>query len=366
MIKLNKDYSDYTDETDPNYPEGKAVNASTGDSVDGTPILASLVNNTIGAFQAMYKKAYGNTEGINGVEDNVNNSQFVDAVVRFTDDEIYNLGKCVLCTTEASNLNKVVLSEVVPRFSLKNGVVIKVIFQEGAKKETKSITTSDVVTLNYCNTGAKKIFARKDGEVIVLGNKVIGSDSVFFQELTDLNLIYLKDLDGGNGGWLIMGNPVLISNSSETSGFLYYADGTSVYNKQSVYTKSESDTAFQAKGSYVPTTRTVNGKALSSNITLGQNDIKLSTNKTLASHESTSEKTITIESLANYSYISLENSYGTTIYASAAIPIYILKTIKQFIVQDDSGRFGVKYNSDTSVTLWTSYSGRKVTLRAYK
>ena len=28
MLKLNQNYSDYTDETDENYPEGKAINAS--------------------------------------------------------------------------------------------------------------------------------------------------------------------------------------------------------------------------------------------------------------------------------------------------------------------------------------------------
>lgn len=56
MLKLDQNYSDYTDETDSEYPEGKAVNASTSESFDGTPLLASFMNNIIGAFQAMYKK----------------------------------------------------------------------------------------------------------------------------------------------------------------------------------------------------------------------------------------------------------------------------------------------------------------------
>lgn len=88
MLKLDKNYSDYTDETDSEYPEGKAVNASTSESFDGTPLLDSFMNNIIGAMQAMYKKAFGSTEGIDGNADTVNNSQFADAVAKYSDDRL--------------------------------------------------------------------------------------------------------------------------------------------------------------------------------------------------------------------------------------------------------------------------------------
>lgn len=88
MLKLNKNYSDYTDESDENYPEGKAVNATSSDSYDGTPILAELVNDLNAAHIAMYAKAYGSTEGISELPDNQKESQFADAVTKYVYDNI--------------------------------------------------------------------------------------------------------------------------------------------------------------------------------------------------------------------------------------------------------------------------------------
>lgn len=87
MLKLNEDYSDYVDMTDENYPEGKAINASTSESFDGTPLLADFMNDMIGSKQAMYKKAYGDTSGISGSADSVTSSQFADAVAKYADDK---------------------------------------------------------------------------------------------------------------------------------------------------------------------------------------------------------------------------------------------------------------------------------------
>ena len=88
MLKLNQNYSDYTDETDVNYPEGKAVNASTSESYDGTPLLAEFMNDVNAAHIAMYEKAYGNRDGINGHADTQKASQFADAVAKYTDDKV--------------------------------------------------------------------------------------------------------------------------------------------------------------------------------------------------------------------------------------------------------------------------------------
>ena len=88
MLKLNSNYSDYTDETDVNYPEGKAVDASTSESYDGTPLLAEFMNDVNAAHIAMYEKAYGNRDGINGHADTQKASQFADAVAKYTDDKV--------------------------------------------------------------------------------------------------------------------------------------------------------------------------------------------------------------------------------------------------------------------------------------
>ena len=88
MLKLNRDYSDYTDETDVNYPEGKAVNASTSESYDGTPLLAEFMNDVNAAHIAMYEKAHGSRDGINGQADTQKASQFADSVAKYTDDKV--------------------------------------------------------------------------------------------------------------------------------------------------------------------------------------------------------------------------------------------------------------------------------------
>ena len=88
MLKLNLNYSDYTDETDVNYPEGKAVNASSSESYDGTPLLAEFMNDVNAAHIAMYEKAYGSRDGISGHADTQKASQFADAVAKYTDDKV--------------------------------------------------------------------------------------------------------------------------------------------------------------------------------------------------------------------------------------------------------------------------------------
>ena len=88
MLKFNKNYSDYTDETDENYPEGKAVNASSSESYDGTPLLAEFMNDVNAAHIAMYEKAHGSRDGINGHADTQKASQFADSVAKYTDDKV--------------------------------------------------------------------------------------------------------------------------------------------------------------------------------------------------------------------------------------------------------------------------------------
>lgn len=88
MIKLNQNYSDYTDETDVDYPEGKAINASSSESFDGTPLLAEFMNDINASHIAMYELAYGNRNGISGEPDTQKNSQFAKAIAKYSDDRL--------------------------------------------------------------------------------------------------------------------------------------------------------------------------------------------------------------------------------------------------------------------------------------
>lgn len=88
MIKLNQNYSDYTDKTDVNYPEGKAINASSSESFDGTPLLAEFMNDVNASHIAMYELAYGNRAGISGEADTQKNSQFAKAIAKYSDDRL--------------------------------------------------------------------------------------------------------------------------------------------------------------------------------------------------------------------------------------------------------------------------------------
>ena len=100
MLKLNQNYSDYTDETDVNYPEGKAINASSSENYDGTPLLAEFMNDVNGAHIAMYEKAYGSRDGINGHADTQKASQFADSVAKYTDDKVKEFADSVAKYTD--------------------------------------------------------------------------------------------------------------------------------------------------------------------------------------------------------------------------------------------------------------------------
>lgn len=84
MIKIDENYTDYRDDTDPKYPAGKAINASSEDSVDGTPILASLINDINGFRQAAFMAAFGGFGALSGVPDDAFKSDTLDAINKIT------------------------------------------------------------------------------------------------------------------------------------------------------------------------------------------------------------------------------------------------------------------------------------------
>lgn len=85
MIKLNRDYSDYTDLDDEKYPNGKAIDCSTDESYDGTPIKKELINDLHGALEAVVKEAEGDISGVSGQPDNIEDSDFKKAIKKLID-----------------------------------------------------------------------------------------------------------------------------------------------------------------------------------------------------------------------------------------------------------------------------------------
>jgi hypothetical protein len=89
MIRINAQYTDYFDNTDPAYPGGKAVDTTTGDSEDGTPVKAEWFNDIIGFFQAAIVDALGAFQ-VSGTPDRVGNSDILNALKTIISGRITN------------------------------------------------------------------------------------------------------------------------------------------------------------------------------------------------------------------------------------------------------------------------------------
>jgi hypothetical protein len=88
MIKIDASYTEYYDATDPNYPGGKGVDATTEDSFDGTPYKKELMNDIVGWRQAAWIKAFGSIAGISGVPDNIEHSDTLNAILKIIQDSL--------------------------------------------------------------------------------------------------------------------------------------------------------------------------------------------------------------------------------------------------------------------------------------
>jgi len=86
MIKLDVAYSDYVDTKDPAYPGGKAVDSTTTESVDGTPLLATWMNDINGTRQALFLEAFSDIKKVSGRPDNVQESDVLKAIKKITQD----------------------------------------------------------------------------------------------------------------------------------------------------------------------------------------------------------------------------------------------------------------------------------------
>lgn len=132
-----------------------------------------------------------------------------------------------MCTSALSASKAVSISG----FTLKDGVTVEVFFVNGHYVSL----SSDAFTLNINALGAKKIYACKDGSQILMPNHSIerseSGDSQahnwYIQPNTTLKLMYLSSLDSNNGGFVIIGNPIVLSSAD----YVIYADGYYKYKK---------------------------------------------------------------------------------------------------------------------------------------
>ncbi len=92
MNKYDHSYSAYFNSPNADYPEGSAIDASSEDSLDGTPMLAAWFNDIIGFFQAAFHKAFGNpragetvTREVSGVPETAQKSDILDALESIMD-----------------------------------------------------------------------------------------------------------------------------------------------------------------------------------------------------------------------------------------------------------------------------------------
>jgi hypothetical protein len=74
--------------SDPLYPAGKGVDATTEDSFDGTPYKKEWQNDQHGWRTAIFKKAFGSVSGLSGVPDNINQSDTLDAILKIIQDAL--------------------------------------------------------------------------------------------------------------------------------------------------------------------------------------------------------------------------------------------------------------------------------------
>lgn len=152
MIKLDSGYSDYVATDDPKYPAGKAVDASSEEGVDGTPILAKLINDINGSRQALFSAAFGGFSTLSNEPDNAEKSDILNAINKITQDYTNN-------KVEAEALERV-------RVDAENLRLANVFTNEAVATEAQARTQGDTGTLNSAKSYADdKITAEEQERV---------------------------------------------------------------------------------------------------------------------------------------------------------------------------------------------------------
>ncbi len=126
-----------------------------------------------------------------------------------------------MCTTALPTAK----AATIKGFTLKDGTTIDVYFVNGHF----AALSTDPFTINVNGLGAKKIYICKDGvQALMTSHQLTRSESGdsavhswFIQPNTTLKLMYISTLDSDNGGFVVIGNPIVLSGTDYT----IYADG---------------------------------------------------------------------------------------------------------------------------------------------
>lgn len=122
--------------------------------------------------------------------------------------------------------------------------VIKVFFKNGYYVAN----STDVPKLSDFAGGlGYPIYVSKDGQItpmpVHLCTRAESGDSQAhywaWQANTTLTLMFDRDLNDGNGGWIVLDNPVVLSYTSSTQNYLIYSTG--LIKQKGIYTPSNSD-----------------------------------------------------------------------------------------------------------------------------
>ena len=90
-------------------------------------------------------------------------------------------------------------------------------------------STDAVMIRAQSNLSDKKVFVSKDGQLIPMPTHLVTRDGVTkywaWQANTVLTLMFDNTLDDGHGGWIVIENPVVLSETSSTQSYTVKANG---------------------------------------------------------------------------------------------------------------------------------------------
>ena len=108
-------------------------------------------------------------------------------------------------------------AKTVPSYFAADGASVKVLFINGHSGSTFTIN-------------GKGVYVNKNGAPVLMTYHEISSVNWFVQAYTTLGLVYLDSLNSNAGGWLVIGNPVVLSDTN----YKIYADGYNEYDNYAV------------------------------------------------------------------------------------------------------------------------------------
>ena len=237
----------FPEDADPSYTPvtGDYWECGTGGTIDG---VVYRVGDIIVYTGSAWKKQGGSNgaplsdQTPQGAMPNASAGIGVEAARNDHRHPLSDLERMVICETLTGSSNREI------RFKYYSGnmadnIAVKVYFKYGYYLANNT----DVPKINTNMDIGKKIYVIKDGQLITMPfhscTRSESGDSQahywVFQPNTILTLMYARSLDDGNGGWIVIDNPVVLSKTSSTENYLIYSNGLFKdmgYNENEIWT----------------------------------------------------------------------------------------------------------------------------------